>query len=113
MNSDKEILVDLVRSGSLILEFCEGLDYPRFAADQKTQSSVLYQIVVIGEAINRLSPEFIQAHPELPVSAIRGMRNRVVHEYREVDVKILWEVVQTSIPQLLQLMLRGSQVESD
>jgi uncharacterized protein with HEPN domain len=103
MSSDKEVLLDLVRASSLILEFCEGLDCAMFTEDQKTQSSVLYQIVVIGEVVNRLSPEFVQAYSELPVNAIRGMRNRVVHEYREVDVKILWEVTQTSIPQLLQL----------
>jgi hypothetical protein len=38
---------------------------------------------------------YVSVYSELPVNAIRGMRNRVVHEYREVDVKILWEVTQT------------------
>jgi uncharacterized protein with HEPN domain len=80
------------------------LDYETFAQDLKTQSSILYQIVIIGEAVNRLSPVFTQAHPEIPINAIRGMRNRVVHEYKEVDIKILWEVIQTNIPQLLQQM---------
>jgi uncharacterized protein with HEPN domain len=75
-----------------------------FAQDLKTQSSVLYQIVILGEAVNRLSPAFTQAHPEIPINAIRGMRNRVVHEYKEVDTRILWEVIQTNIPQLLQQM---------
>jgi len=75
-----------------------------FAQDLKTQSSVLYQIVILGEAVNRLSPAFTQAHPEIPINAIRGMRNRVVHEYKEVDTKILWEVIKTNIPQLLQQM---------
>ncbi|HEY9668774.1 MAG TPA: HepT-like ribonuclease domain-containing protein [Coleofasciculaceae cyanobacterium] len=87
-----------------MLEFCENLDYEIFAQDLKTQSSVLYQIVIIGEAVNRLSPAFFQTHPEIPINAIRGMRNRVVHEYKEVDTKILWEVIQTNIPQLLQQM---------
>jgi uncharacterized protein with HEPN domain len=104
MNRDKEIILDLIRASSLILEFCENLDYETFAQDLKTQSSVLYQIVIIGEAVNRLSPAFIQTHLEIPINAIRGMRNRVVHEYKEVDIKILWEVIQTNIPQLLQQM---------
>ncbi len=104
MNRDKEIILDLIRASSLILEFCENLDYETFAQDLKTQSSILYQIVIIGEAVNRLSPVFTQAHPEIPINAIRGMRNRVVHEYKEVDIKILWEVIQTNIPQLFQQM---------
>ena len=75
-----------------------------FLDDVKTQSSVLYQIVIIGEAINRLSPEFAQNYSQIPINAIRGMRNRVVHEYKEIDLEILWEVTQTSIPELLELL---------
>ncbi len=101
MNRDKEILLDIIRACNLIQEFCESLDFIAFEGDIKTQSSVLYQIVIIGEAINRLSPEFAQSNPQVPINSIRGMRNRVVHEYKEVDVKILWEVTQTNIPQLL------------
>ena len=101
MNRDKEILLDIIRACNLIQEFCESLDFIAFEGDIKTQSSVLYQIVIIGEAINRLSSDFAQSNPQVPINAIRGMRNRVVHEYKEVDIKILWEVIQTNIPQLL------------
>ena len=101
MSSDREILLDLIRACNLIQEFCENLELATFTKDIKTQSSVLYQIVIIGEAINRLSPEFVQSNPQIPINALRGMRNRVVHEYKEVDVRILWEVTQTNIPQLL------------
>lgn len=101
MNRDREILLDIIKACSLIQEFCQDLDFTAFERDVKTQSSVLYQIVIIGEAINRLSPEFARSNTQVPINAIRGMRNRVVHEYKEVDVKILWEVTQTNIPQLL------------
>jgi uncharacterized protein with HEPN domain len=101
MNRDKEILIDIIRACNLIQEFCQDLDFLAFERDIKTQSSVLYQIVIIGEAINRLSLEFAQSNSQVPINSIRGMRNRVVHEYKEVDVKILWEVIQTNIPQLL------------
>lgn len=77
------------------------MDFIAFNQDLKTQSSILYQIVILGEAVNRLSPEFTQSNPQVPIKAIRGMRNRVIHEYKEVDIKILWEVTQTNIPQLL------------
>ena len=70
--------------------------------DEKTQSSVLYQIIIIGEAVNRLTPDFIAKYPQIPFNAIRGMRNRVVHEYKEVDVQILWEVTQSNMPELLE-----------
>jgi uncharacterized protein with HEPN domain len=85
----------------LIIKFCANLDEISFLDDEKTQSSVLYQIVIIGEAVNRLTPDFIGNYRQIPFNAIRGMRNRVVYDYKEVDVKILWEVTQSNIPKLL------------
>ena len=41
---------------------------------------------------------------EVVLDTIRGMRNRVVREYKEVDLKILWEVVRSNIPELLQIL---------
>lgn len=101
MNRNKEAIIDLIRACNLIIQFCKNIDKETFLTDEKTQSSVLYQVVIIGEAVNRLSPDFIQSYPQIPFNAIRGMRNRVVHEYKEVDVDILWEVTQTNIPELL------------
>jgi uncharacterized protein with HEPN domain len=102
MNKDEETLLDLIRACKLSIQFCADLDWQTFAQDLKTQSSVLYQIVIIGEAVNRLSSDFIVNNPQILVQQIRGMRNRVVHEYKEVDLKILWEAMQTSIPELLK-----------
>jgi uncharacterized protein with HEPN domain len=102
MNRDNEIILDIVRSARLILEFTKDMDLETFSKDLKTQSSVLYQIVILGEAVNRLSSEFSNKYPQIPITSIRGMRNRVVHEYNEVDVEILWQVTQSNIPDLLK-----------
>jgi len=48
-----------------------------------------------------LSSNFINHYPQIPIAKIRGMRNRVVHEYQEVDIGILWEAIQTNIPNLI------------
>ena len=106
MNKDREILLDLIRACELIVYFCEDLDWQAFSKDIKTQSSVLYQIVIIGEGVNRLSSNFVDRNPQVPIRQIRGMRNRVVHEYKEVDLEILWQAIQTNIPELLVKLKR-------
>ncbi|WP_446683804.1 HepT-like ribonuclease domain-containing protein [Cyanobacterium sp. HL-69] len=102
MNRNQEAILDLMKACNLIIKFCTNLDQESFLNDEKTQSSVLYQIIIIGEAVNRLTPDFIAKYPQIPFNAIRGMRNRVVHEYKEVDVQILWEVTQSNMPELLE-----------
>lgn len=104
MNHDAEILIDAIEACNLIQSFTNGFAYEEFQEDKKTQSSVLYQIAILGEAVNRFSPEFMQANPNIPFHAIRGMRNRVIHEYKEVDISILWEVICRDIPALLGLL---------
>jgi len=88
MSSDQEIILDMYYALSKILSFTQGLDKQAFLEDEKTQSSVLYQLVIIGEAVNRLSDDFKNEYSQIPFNEIRGMR-RVVHEYREIDCDII------------------------
>ena len=101
MSSDQEIILDLYHVLNQILTFTQNMDKQEFINDEKTQSSVLYQLVIMGEAVNRLSEQFKNQYPQIPFNEIRGMRNRVVHEYKEVDCDIIWEAIQKDIPELI------------
>lgn len=105
MSRDDEILLDIVNALKRILAFSKGMKQSNFLQDEKTQSSVLYQIVILGEAVNRLSDEFKEEHSQIPFDEIRGMRNRLVHEYRDVDYDVVWNAVRVDIPELLDLLL--------
>lgn len=63
MRRDKSTLLDIARASRLITQFLTGTDRNAFLDDAKSQSSVLYQLLVIGEAVKRLSQEFRAAHP--------------------------------------------------
>ncbi len=104
MSRDDEIIIDLVTACHLILDFTKGMDKYSFIADAKTQSSVLYQIIILGEAVNRLSKTLIDSHPQIPVRQIKGMGNRVTHEYKEVDTDIIWDAIQKDVPSLLAIL---------
>lgn len=56
---------------------------------------------VIGEAARRVSPEFCNKHPQVPWTEIIGMRNKVVHDYMDLDEDILRAVVKDDIPSLI------------
>lgn len=44
--------------------------------------------------------EFADAHPDIPWRQMRGMRNRMAHGYFDVNLEIVWETVQKSLPEL-------------
>ncbi|MCM1985110.1 DUF86 domain-containing protein [Lyngbya confervoides BDU141951] len=72
-----------------------------FASDRKTQSAVLYQIAILGEAVKRLPQEFRSQHPDIPWTAMAGMRDKLIHDYEGVDVARVWLTLESSIPSLL------------
>jgi uncharacterized protein with HEPN domain len=73
--------------------------------DHKTQAAVIRYIEIIGEAasiIQKQAPEFVAAHPSLPWHEMRGMRNRMIHSYFDVNVDVLWGTIKDDLPKLKQ-----------
>lgn len=74
------------------------MDQATFLHDVKTQSAVLHQLLILGEAVKRLSKEFHASHPEIPWSLIAGMRDKLIHKYNEVDLNEVWRTIQRDVP---------------
>ena len=98
---DRATVLDIVAAARLVLQFVRGLDYAGFLADRKTQSAVIHQLLVIGEAAKRLSPEFKSAHAGIPWQSIARMRDKMIHHYDAVDIREVWKAIEADIPKLL------------
>jgi uncharacterized protein with HEPN domain len=105
MMRDQASIIDIVRAGQLILQFAQGLNRDQLESDLRTQSAILYQIAIMGEATKRLSREFREQHPEVPWDDIAGMRDVVAHQYDRIDLDIVWQVIQRNIPELLNMLV--------
>jgi uncharacterized protein with HEPN domain len=85
--------------------FVEGLGKADFLEDKRTQQAVIMSLIIIGEAATKVMDwyaEFTQAHPEVPWRSMRGMRNRIAHGYFDINLDVVWETVQTALPELLK-----------
>jgi uncharacterized protein with HEPN domain len=101
---DKASLLDIAKAAQKILKYKQDLDRAIFLKDDKTQSAILYQLLIIGEAVKRLSPELRQCHPEIPWYLMAGMRDNLIHEYDDVDLEEVWKTSDRDIPDLLALL---------
>ena len=104
MNRDKASIIDINTAAKRILKFSQGLDLAKLSADEEKQSSIMYQIIVIGEATKRLSPAFRDANSSIPWKEIAGMRDILAHQYDKVEIEDLWGVIQSDIPTLIELI---------
>jgi uncharacterized protein with HEPN domain len=98
------LLEDMLEAAIKIKKYCSGLDYNDFISDDKTIDAVIRNFEVIGEASNRINPDFKILNPEIEWSKLNGFRNRLIHEYFGVDHEIVWEVIQEDIKPLIDFL---------
>jgi uncharacterized protein with HEPN domain len=93
----------MLEATRLARSYVAGMDKPEFMSDRRTQQAVVLNLITLGEIATRLMsehPEFASKAPSIPWRQMRGMRNRMAHGYFDVNLEIVWETVQTSLPDL-------------
>jgi uncharacterized protein with HEPN domain len=93
-------LRDILEAARLIASYVGDTTETAFHGDIQKQDAVIRRIEIIGEAAAHLTEETRRAIPELPFRKMRGMRNIVAHDYANVDLKIVWEVATSHVPQI-------------
>lgn len=95
------LLEDMLLSAVKIQKYTTGLNYNTFIADDKTIDAVVRNFEVIGEASNRILPDFKLINPEIEWSRLRGFRNRIAHDYFGIDYEIVWSIIEDYLEELI------------
>jgi uncharacterized protein with HEPN domain len=106
----RDCIQDILDAVAEIQAFTSGLNFEQFRSDLKTVRAVEMNFIVIGEAASAVPEEVQEQYPAVPWHLMRGMRNRLVHAYFAVDEQIMWDTVQTNLPQLVVAL--GSLMQS-
>jgi len=101
---DDAYLLDMLLATRKVQQFTQGVTWNQFQGDDLLQNAVMRLIQIVGEAARKVSPEFKQAHPEIPWQGIIGMRNRLVHDYFRIESSRVWEVIEKDLPALIPLI---------
>lgn len=101
MPRDLQFLLDMLQSAELIATYTAGCSKDEFVRNALLQDAVIRRLLVIAEAARRVSDGMRQQLPNVSWQEINGMRNRLVHEYDDVNLNIVWNVVKSEIPNLI------------
>ncbi|MBV9550962.1 MAG: DUF86 domain-containing protein [Alphaproteobacteria bacterium] len=98
---DTALLLDIVLAAEDALSFAAALDEQAFLASDLHQSAIIRKFAIMGEAAGKVSKEFRAAHGEIPWAQMTGLRHRLVHDYGDVRLDIIWRVVKDTLPDLV------------
>lgn len=101
LKRDQAALLDVVLAAQQIRRYSQGIDRAQLESSDEKQASILYRIIIIGEATKRISQTFREQHPDVAWREMAGMRDRITHAYDQVNLDVVWDVIQNKIPELL------------
>ena len=85
------------------LDYCEGVSRDDFFANRMLQEACIFNVLQVGElAAKAMDYGMDEEYPEIEWRQMRGMRNRIVHDYEGIKLEIVWETIQKDFPKLLK-----------
>lgn len=92
------LLDDVLEAIEKIMAYTHGMSQAIFLKDSKTADAVVRNLEIVGEAANRLPQTFKQQHSAIEWAKIVGLRHRIVHDYFDIDLLIVWHILQKDLP---------------
>ncbi len=104
IKDDSYFITKIKEDLSFILKHMEDVDSEGLRQNEVLQDSMLFRLIQISENAKRISQIFKDAHEDIPWTALYGLRNRIVHDYGNVDLEIVYSTLKDDLPELLDKM---------
>lgn len=96
------ILSKMIAYGEKITSYCKAETYDSFIANSMMIEACVFNLSQIGELSRKLDESYTTAHTDIPWSQLRGLRNRIVHDYEGVNLVLVWDIIRDDLPDLIQ-----------
>ena len=102
VKNDNFYLEKIIKDIKFLIAHTENITLNEIQKDEVLLDCIMFRLVQISENSGKLTDEFKASRKQISWSAIKGLRNRLVHDYGEVDLTIVYDTVKEDIPALLQ-----------
>ena len=107
-NKEYVSFVKMIEYADKAIRYVNGYNFKQFCDDEKTIDATIFAISQIGELVKNISKETMNKYNNIEWNMIKGLRNRIVHDYEGISLKSIWYVIENDLTELkekLQNML--------
>ena len=87
-------------------KYCDDVTYDEFVNNEMLTEACIFNISQLGELTRKIDAEYEEAHPQIPWRQLYGLRNRIVHDYEGVNLKLVWEIIESDISSLKEQLMK-------
>ena len=96
------VVVKMIEIIEKFQRYIKDVDYKSFSDNDMLVEACVFNLSQLGEIANKIDTEFETAHPQVPWRQIYGLRNRIIHDYEGINLKLIWEIIKDDLPELLK-----------
>jgi len=98
---DRNILfLDILESIKKIKKYTNEMTYDLFIQDDKTIDACVRNFEIIGEVSSKIDEDFKIEHSEIEWKRMKGLRNRMIHDYSGIDYQVVWDIITEYLDEL-------------
>ena len=99
-NKEYESILKMIKYIDKTLQYNKNYDFTKFCDDEKNQDASIFNICQIGELIKNISEETINKYNKIEWKMIKGLRNRIIHDYDGINLENIWYILEEDLPSL-------------
>lgn len=103
---NKQIFTKMIKYIDNVFMYTEGIAYEEFKNNTMLVDACVFNLSQIGELVKNVDKEITDSYPHIPWRQMYGLRNRIVHDYEGINLKLVWEVITLNLEDLKQEILK-------
>ena len=99
-NKEYQSIIKMIEYINRAEQYTRGLTFEEFSEDMKTIDATVLVISQIGELVKNLGKDFQKQYSFVDWKVLKGLRNKIVHDYEGIRIDLIWSIVKEDVPQL-------------
>lgn len=94
---NEKIVLKIINYIDSIIKYTDNIKYNEFINNSMMVEACVFNLSQIGELVNKIDKQFIETYSDIPWFKVKGLKNRIVHDYEGVNLKLIWEIIDIDI----------------